>query len=72
MSPRAAVLDRSSITILVVCPADGCQWRLLGVDEEEVALRRSLLRHFQSDHDKTHAIYRETQRRWLTRNGAHT
>jgi hypothetical protein len=69
-SARTAVLDRGAETILVVCPADGCMWRLLGT--EEVALRRSLLRHFQTDHDKTDSIHRETQRRWLARNSRST
>lgn len=66
-SARSTLIDRGAVTVLGICPL--CDHRELG--DEEAAVRRGLLLHFSLRHetDMTASVYRETQRRWLHRNG---
>jgi hypothetical protein len=63
-----AVVDRSSVTLLLVCPAPHCDWRALRWhDADEAQVRRAMLDHFRHDHGSEMRVLRETQRRWLAR-----
>lgn len=67
-SARTSVLDRSDHTIVAVCPADSCAWRVVG--DEEVSVRRDLLVHAMTHTSDTAANYeRELHRKWLSRRG---
>lgn len=65
-----AVVDRSSVTLLLVCPAPDCDWRALRWhDADEAQVRRAMLDHFRNNHGSEIRVMRETQRRWLARRG---
>lgn len=67
-SARTDVLDRSDHTIVAVCPAGDCGWRVVG--DEEVAVRRDLLVHSMTHTSDRAANYqRDMNRKWLGRRG---
>lgn len=65
MKPARALIDRSSETVLVVCPL--CTWRLVGT--QEATVRRGLLHHLSNVHNDTSHRLCGTQQRWFDRKG---
>jgi hypothetical protein len=61
---RVATIDHSSETVLGSCSR--CHWRT--IDTEEVAVRRSLLRHHIEIHDAD-KVTRDSMTRWFQRKG---
>jgi hypothetical protein len=61
---RVATIDHSSETVLAACTR--CHWRT--IDTEEVAARRSLLRHHIETHDAD-KVTRDSMTRWFQRKG---
>lgn len=69
-SARTDVLDRSDHTIVALCPAGDCGWRVVG--DEEVSVRRDLLVHSMTHTSNVAANYqRDMNRKWLARRGLH-
>jgi hypothetical protein len=67
--PRSArTLDVTDHSIVAVCPADQCGWRVVGA--EEVSVRRDLLLHSMTHTSDPLANYeREVHRKWFARRG---